>query len=66
MTALGTSDTKGWTGDWLGAPTYFSSFRPKTNTRLAREAGFEILHDELVTFREPEGDVTFQWVLAMR
>ena len=66
MTALGTSDTEAWTGDWLGAPTFFSSFPPETNTRLVREAGFEILRDELVTFREPEGDATFQWVLAMR
>jgi len=65
MTALGTSDTEGWTGDWLGALTFFSSFPPETNTRLVREAGFEILRDELVTFREPEGDATFQWVLAM-
>ena len=66
MTALGTSDTEAWTGDWLGAPTFFSSFPPETNTRLVREAGFEILRDELVTFREPDGDATFQWVLAMR
>ena len=66
MTALGTSDTEGWTGDWLGAPTFFSSFPPETNTRLVREAGFEILRDELVTFHEPEGDATFQWVLATR
>jgi cyclopropane fatty-acyl-phospholipid synthase-like methyltransferase len=66
MTALGTSDTEGWTGDWLGAPTFFSSFPPETNTRLVRDAGFEILRDELVTVHEPDGDVTFQWVLAMR
>ena len=66
MTALGTGDTEAWTGDWLGAPTFFSSFPPDTNTRLVQEAGFTILRDELVTFREPEGDVTFQWVLARR
>jgi cyclopropane fatty-acyl-phospholipid synthase-like methyltransferase len=66
MTALGTSDTEAWTGDWLGAPTFFSSFPPETNTRLVREAGFEILRDELVSFREPDGDATFQWVLATR
>ena len=66
MTALGTSDTEAWTGDWLGAPTFFSSFPHETNTRLVREAGFEILRDELVTFREPDGDATFQWVLARR
>ena len=66
MTALGTSDTEAWTGDFLGAPTFFSSFPPETNTRLVQEAGFEILRDELVTFREPDGDATFQWVLAMK
>jgi cyclopropane fatty-acyl-phospholipid synthase-like methyltransferase len=66
MTALGTSDNEAWTGDWLGAPTFFSSFPPETNTRLVREAGFEIVRDEVVTFREPEGDATFQWVLATR
>ena len=66
MTALGTGDTEAWTGEWLGAPTFFSSFPPETNTLLVRDAGFELLRDELVTFREPEGDVTFQWVLARR
>ena len=66
MVALGTSDTEAWTGDWLGAPSFFSSFPPETNTRLVQEAGFESLRDELVTFREPDGDVTFQWVLAIR
>lgn len=66
MTALGTSDTESWTGEWLGAETFFSSFPPETNTRLVREAGFDILRDEVVTFREPDGDATFQWVLAAR
>jgi cyclopropane fatty-acyl-phospholipid synthase-like methyltransferase len=66
MTALGTTDLEGWTGEWLGAPTFFSSFPPETNTRLVRQAGFELLRDELVTFREPDGEVTFQWVLAKR
>lgn len=66
MTALGTGDSEAWTGDWLGAPMFFSSFPRETNTRLVREAGFEIVRDELVTFREPEGDATFQWVLASR
>ena len=53
MTALGTSDTEGWAGDWLGAPT-FSSFPPETNTRLVREAGFEILRDEVLRSASPK------------
>jgi cyclopropane fatty-acyl-phospholipid synthase-like methyltransferase len=66
MIALGTADMEAWTGEWLGAPTFFSSFPPATNTRLVQEAGFEILRDEVVTFREPDGEATFQWVLALR
>lgn len=66
LAALGTSDTEDWTGDFLGAPSYFSSFPPEVNSRMLGEAGFELLRDEVVTIREPEGDTSFQWVLARR
>jgi cyclopropane fatty-acyl-phospholipid synthase-like methyltransferase len=64
LTAFGVSDTEGWTGEWLGAQTFFSSFPPEVNSRLVREAGFMIERDEVITFDEPEGPVSFQWVLA--
>jgi SAM-dependent methyltransferase len=64
MTAFGVSDTEGWTGEWLGAETFFSSFPAEVNSRLVREAGFTIERDEIVTFEEPEGPARFQWVLA--
>ena len=64
LAAFGTGDTEAWTGEWLGATMFFSSYVPATNSRLVRAAGFELLRDELVTFEEPEGEVTFQWVLA--
>lgn len=66
LTALGTSDTPAWTGEWLGAPTFFSSYPPATNRELLLGAGFEILHDEVVAISEPEGPVEFQWVLCRR
>ena len=66
LTALGTGDSDGWVGEWLGVPMYFSSWPPETNSRMLTEAGFELLRDEVVTIREPEGDGTFQWVLARR
>jgi SAM-dependent methyltransferase len=66
LTVFGTSDLEGWTGDFLGAPSYFSSFPPEANSRLVEAAGFAIVRDETVTIREPEGPVTFQWVLAQR
>jgi cyclopropane fatty-acyl-phospholipid synthase-like methyltransferase len=64
LTAFGTSDMNSWTGDWLGATTFFSSYPPETNSRLVREAGFTIERDEVVELQEPEGPVKFQWVLA--
>ena len=66
LAALGQSDLEGWTGDFLGAPSYFSSFPPETNTRLLREAGFTLRRDEVVAIQEPEGPARFQWVLAER
>ncbi len=65
MHAFGQSDIAGWTGTWIDeAPVFFSSYPGDVNSRLVREAGFELIRDELVTFTEPEGEATFQWVLA--
>ena len=64
VAAFGASDLEGWTGEWLGAETFFSGFPPDVNSRLVREAGLAIERDEIVEFVEPEGPVQFQWVLA--
>lgn len=64
LTAFGASDLEAWTGDWLGAPTFFSGFAPEINSSLVRDAGFTIERDEVVIFQEPEGEARFQWVLA--
>ena len=64
LAAFGAGDIESWTGEWLGTTMFFSSYVPAINSRLVRAAGFELLRDELVTFEEPEGEVTFQWVLA--
>ncbi len=64
LAALGTGDVPGWTGEWLGATTYFSSYPADVNRRLLVEAGFELELDEVVTIREPEGDVAFHWILG--
>jgi cyclopropane fatty-acyl-phospholipid synthase-like methyltransferase len=64
LTAFGVSDTEEWTGEWLGAEMFFSSFPPEINSRLVREAGFAIERDEVVVFQELEGPGRFQWVLA--
>jgi ubiquinone/menaquinone biosynthesis C-methylase UbiE len=55
-----------WTGEWLGVEMFFSGFDAETNRRLVREAGLELLLDELVWMQEPQGDIAFLWVLARR
>jgi SAM-dependent methyltransferase len=64
--AFGASDLPGWTGDFLGAETFFAGFEPPENRRLVEAAGLTILRDEVVTFTEPEGPVQFHWILARR
>jgi SAM-dependent methyltransferase len=64
LAVFGAGDMEAWTGEWLGTTMFFSSFPRETNSRLVRDAAFDMLDDELVTFTEPEGEVTFQWVLA--
>jgi cyclopropane fatty-acyl-phospholipid synthase-like methyltransferase len=54
------------TEHWLGVQMFSSSFDADTNRRLVREAGFELLVDEMVPMREPEGGTAFLWVLAQR
>jgi cyclopropane fatty-acyl-phospholipid synthase-like methyltransferase len=66
MNSFGVSDNRGWTGEWLGADTFFASFAPPENSRLVEAAGLEILRDEVVSLAEPEGPVEFQWILARR
>jgi SAM-dependent methyltransferase len=54
------------TYEWLGIEMFFSAFDAETNRRLLREAGFELILDELVWMREPEGEAAFLWVLARK
>ena len=44
------------------------SHPPETNRLLLSDAGFELLLEEISTIVEPEpdGEATFQWVLARR
>jgi ubiquinone/menaquinone biosynthesis C-methylase UbiE len=55
-----------WTGEWLGVEMFFSGFDAETNRRLLRDAGFELVADDLVWMREPQGVVAFLWVLARK
>jgi SAM-dependent methyltransferase len=64
LSAFGASENPGWTGEWLGAETFFAGFPPEVNSRLVREAGFSIERGEVVVYESPDGPERFQWVLA--
>ena len=64
LASLGIEDVTEWIGDWLGVPMFFSSHDADTNRRLLAESGLCIVHAEIVTMREPEGDVSFLWVIC--
>jgi SAM-dependent methyltransferase len=64
LVTLGAEDIPDWTGEWLGVPMFFSSHDADENRRLLRAAGLSLLLDEIVTVYEPEGEVSFLWVLA--
>ena len=52
--------------EWLGVDMFFSGFDADTNRRLVREAGFELIDDQLVWMQEPESEVAFLWVLGRK
>ncbi|HYZ76840.1 MAG TPA: class I SAM-dependent methyltransferase [Gaiellaceae bacterium] len=68
LASFGVSDLAGDVDeDWLGAPMFFSHFDSETNQALLRDAGFELLLDEVVA--QDEGDLgiaRFLWVIATK
>jgi SAM-dependent methyltransferase len=66
LATLGAVDAPDWHGTWLGVPMFFSAWDADTNRRLLREAGFDLVIDNIRTTHEPEGDVSFLWVLGRR
>jgi len=66
LSSLGYGTDDGTVEDWLGTPMFFSSNDGQTNRRLLAEAGLTVLVDEAVTMEEPEGPVTFQWLIARK
>ena len=66
LATLGATDLPDWTGEWLGVPMFFSGLPAEANRRLLAAAGFVTERDEVVTIAEPEGPVSFHWVLVRR
>jgi hypothetical protein len=64
LASLNSGDSPDWTGEWLGTEMFFSGHDAETNSRLLREAGFELLLDDVIEMKEPQGPAAFQWILA--
>lgn len=54
--------------NWLGVDMFFSGWDAQANARIVREAGFEVLVDEVIGMWEPESEyeTAFLWVLAQK
>lgn len=59
---FGAADDPGWTGEWLGARTFFSGFPPERVLELVAEAGFAVESSAVEV--DPEDDGRFLWIVA--
>lgn len=67
LASFGAEDLAAWYGIAVGGlETFFSGYAPPVTLGLVGDAGLRVVHDELETIREPEGDATFLWVLARK
>ncbi|MGI8416644.1 MAG: class I SAM-dependent methyltransferase [Nakamurella sp.] len=56
--------SNGVQADFIGVPMFFSGHDAATNRTLLRDAGWEMVVDEVVSMVEPDGASAFHWVLA--
>lgn len=67
LATLSVRGTVDWIGDFVGVTMFFSCYDADTSQELLREAGFELLTDEVVEQHEPgQGVARFLWVVARR
>lgn len=66
LASLGAGGSPDWTGEWLGVPMLFSSYDADTNRRLLEAAELNLVIDQVVSMKEPEGEAAFLWVLAQK
>jgi ubiquinone/menaquinone biosynthesis C-methylase UbiE len=53
--------------EWLGVPMFFSSITADESRQLVRDAGLELVRDDVLTQYEPgHGERSFLWVLARK
>ena len=67
LATLSVDGGEDWVGDFIGVTMFFSCYDANTSRRLIREAGFEVLSDEVVEMYEAEEGVErFLWIIARK
>jgi len=66
VASFGCGDTDAWVGEWLGATTFFSGYKPDKTCAILREAGFEIENAVVETADEDGQAVSFLWIVASK
>lgn len=61
---FGGADEAGWTGEWLGAPTYFAGHDPSATLALIANAGFDL--ELQATELDEDGGGPFLWVVVSK
>jgi SAM-dependent methyltransferase len=64
LACFGAEDSSAWHGEWLGVPMFFDSLGADRYRQLLLTSGWSLVHAHVHTMREPEGDVSFLWVMA--
>ena len=64
IASFGMSDNKGWTGEWLGKTTFFSSYKRHETVLLIENNGFRIEEEAVETALEDGVDSSFLWITA--
>ncbi len=64
LASFGLGDTPGWTGDWLGAQTFFSSYSRRKTLSVIQQSGFSVEEGIVETALEDATEISFLWVTA--
>jgi cyclopropane fatty-acyl-phospholipid synthase-like methyltransferase len=64
IASFGIGDTKEWTGEWLGATMFFSSYNRRETLSLIEQNGFKIEEETVETALENGVEVSFLWIIA--
>lgn len=64
IASFGVGDTEGWTGEWLGTTTFFSSYTQQETISLVKKNGFRIEDEAIETASENGANVSFLWITA--